>query len=228
MDLALLRPLLCCCWCAGDSDSWEYAHRCHGAWLFIRPIIVNGTHTAMTRWMRANNVTAPAFQPGDTVIQSRCSRDTLLKHEEFGPVGFSFYKHIKPTAKNIYIVADPKATWPLCLAIRKAKVKWLTAKFPASKVHVVGGSLHDDFAQLLFAPVLFKDAQSSFGLWAALANTGEVWSVPMLKKYTDRTTPGLGKAWHWVDAPVLYPHVAKEANVGAKDEAAIIKWLKEH
>lgn len=77
----------------------------------------------------------------------------------------SFYSTISSTAKNLIIVTDLKRRSQLCADIHAAQVKWLQAKYPAAAVRVEGGSMHEDFAQLLLAPVLYKDAQSSFGLW---------------------------------------------------------------
>ncbi|WIA28952.1 hypothetical protein OEZ86_011475 [Tetradesmus obliquus] len=203
-----------------DSDSWLYAHRCHGAWQQIRPTIINDTHAAVQAWLQASKQQQqqPSFSPGDVVIQSRCSEDTLLSHPEFGPVGFSFFNGIDAAAtKAIYIVAQPGKQLPACAAIRAAKVKHLEARYPKASVQVVGGKLEEDFLRLLFAPVLFKDAQSSFGLWAALGNKGQVFSVPMLPLYTNVTTPDLGGGWHWVAAPVLYPSVAAAAGIAKND-----------
>lgn len=170
----------------------------------------------------------PRFEAGDTVIQSRCNRDTLLLHDEFGPVGFSYYSSIKPTARHIYIVRDPQVKLRTCAAIHAALVKWLQARYTNSTVQLIGGSLEHDFMQLLFAPVFYKDAQSSFGLWAGLANKGEVWSVPLLAKFNKNRKPDLGRHFHWVDSPVLYPEVAKAANISVYDTAAIIRWLESH
>jgi hypothetical protein len=206
-----------------------YAHRCHGAWQQIRPTIINDTHAAVQAWLQASKQQQPAFNPGDVVIQSRCSEDTLLSHPEFGPVGFSFYNSIDAAATQaIYIVAEPGRQLPACAAIRAAKVKHLAARYPNATVKVVGGRLEEDFLRLLFAPVLFKDAQSSFGLWAAVANKGQVLSVPMLSLYTNVTTPDLGRDWHWVHTPVLYPSVAAAAGIAKEDSEAIVKWLQEH
>jgi hypothetical protein len=197
--------------------------------LQIRPTIINDTHAAVQRWLAASKQQQPSFNPGDVVIQSRCSEDTLLSHPEFGPVGFSFYSSINATATQaIYIVAEPGKQLPACAAIRAAKLKHLAQRYPKAKIQVVGGTREEDFLRLLFAPLLFKDAQSSFGMWAAVANKGQVFSVPMLPMYTNNTTPDLGSDWHWVRAPVLYPEVAEAAGIQKDNAEAIVKWLQEH
>lgn len=160
------------------------------------------------------------------MIQSRCSPDTILRHPEYGPVAFSFYKHISNDARRILIVTDLRDRTQLCADIHAAQVRWLKAQFPAADVLVEGGNVHQDFAKLLLAPVLFKDAQSSFGLWAALANKGEVWSVPFLRAYTNNTHPDLGASWHWSDTPVLYPHIATQQGLSLNTSQGIIHWLE--
>ncbi|KAF8072825.1 hypothetical protein HT031_000485 [Scenedesmus sp. PABB004] len=215
--------------CDMCDDSWAYAHRCSGAWTGIRPTIIADTHAAMTAWAAASGARLPTFSDRDVVIQSRCSTDTVLSHPEYGPAAFSFYAAVPTDAASILVVADPRDALPLCAAIRAAKVAWLRARHPGARVAVVGGTLSQDWARLVLAPRLFKDAQSSLGLWAALANKGEVWSVPMLPEFTrNRTTPDLGPRWHWVHAPVLLPHVAEAAGIEREDTAAIVRWLEAH
>lgn len=213
-----------------DEESWAYAHRCAGAWTWIRPTIIHDTHAAFAAWAaRATRFTPPAFQPGDVVIQSRCSNDTVLVHPEYGPVGFSFYANIPPAATRITVVADQHHRAPLCALLHDAQLAWLRARFPDAAVTLTGSrDPHLDFARLLLAPILFKDAQSSFGLWAALANRGEVWSVPLLPTYTNTTEPDLGPHWHWVDVPVLYPHVAAAAGITLDQPDAILQWLRDN
>lgn len=213
---------------AGDVESWAYAHRCLGAWTWIRPTIINDTQAAFAAWASDKGFTLPQFQPGDVVIQSRCSPDTILRHPEYGPVAFSYYSHISASATTIIIVTDLNERTQLCADIHAAQVRWLQERYPSAQVRVEGGSMHQDFAKLLLAPALFRDAQSSFGLWAALANRGEVWSVPLLHTYTNTTQPNLGASWHWLDAPVLYPHVAQEQGITLDKPQDIIKWLETH
>ena len=63
---------------------------------------------------------------------------------------------------------------------------------------------------------MFRDSQSSFGLWAALANYGTVHAVPMLSFTQSHAcatlTPNLGADWVWSNAPVLYPQEAFSLN----------------
>lgn len=98
---------------------------------------------------------------------------------------------------------------------------------PSANVTVVSGSVATDFARLLYAPILFKDASSSFGLWAAVASKGQVWSTPLFSVVSGHDpSPYLGLDWHWSGAPVLYPHVAKRLNLTLEDFDGIMKWLE--
>ena len=105
----------------------------------------------------------------------------------------------------------------------------LVARHPRAAVVHTDGDAFYDFAQLVFAPTLYKE-QSSFGLWAALANNGTVWSAPLYQHEPFHTIPG----WRWTAAPVLYPKVGAALGFppsrdGVNDkEEAIIKWLNEH
>jgi len=71
-------------------------------------------------------------------------------------------------------VADPRAHTPLCQHIHEARRRFLESRFPRATVEVTGSTRGDDFVRLLRAPVLFRDSQSSFGLWAGVANKGQV------------------------------------------------------
>jgi hypothetical protein len=211
------------------GENWLYPHRCEGAWQQIRPTIMSDTHAAVLRWMTDNNHSQPGFMLGDVVIQSRCSKGTLIGHPEYGPVGFSFYNTISAIdTKTIYIITNRANPMPACAAIRAALLQHLHGRYPGVRVHLVGGTREDDFFRMLFAPVLYRDSQSTFGLWAGMANKGLVHSVPMLRAFTDNVTPDFGDGWHWDNVPVLYPAVAAAHGIKADDADAIVNWLLEH
>lgn len=48
---------------------------CLGAWNYIAPIVRRDTQAALKAYAAANNVTLPAFEPTDAVIQDRCAPD---------------------------------------------------------------------------------------------------------------------------------------------------------
>lgn len=62
----------------------------------------------------------------------------------------------------------------VCQQINEARRQHLADKYPGAEVVVVGSNRLEDFVRLLRAPVLFRDSQSSFGLWAGVANKGKV------------------------------------------------------
>lgn len=98
---------------------------------------------------------------------------------------------------------------------------------PCANVTVVSDTVAHDFARMLYAPNLFKDASSSFGLWAAVASKGRVWSTPLLSDYSGHNpSPYLGLQWQWSSAPVLYPKVAERLGLTLGNVDGIIKWLE--
>lgn len=212
---------------AGDAGSWEFTHRCAGAWPFIRSTITKDTQAAFQQWAADSNVSLPAYEPNDVVIQSRCAPDTVLSHGEYGPVAFSFYANIPPDTKRVFIVTELKTRTSLCAQLHHAQQAHLQRLLPDANVSVIGGAPAEDFARLLFAPILYKDASSSFGLWAAVANTGVVHSTPLLSWYSSHNlTPFMGLNWHWSEAPALYPSVANRLNLTADNPERIIQWLQ--
>lgn len=202
---------------------WEFAHTCVGGWTEIRGTIRHDSMKALHSWAAARNITLPTYQAGDVVIQSRCAPDTILDHDDYGPAAFSYYDAIAGEAtppgavrrRRITILYDPTMKYAPCDTIHQELVKHLKTKYPDTDVAVGGGTAFDDWYQLSAAPLVFKDSTSSYGLWAALASSGQVWSAPLrlwgLGPSTSgkEATPYLGAGWHWVHNKVLYPHVAE-------------------
>lgn len=213
-----------------DAEAWEFAHRCSGPWTGIRDVVRNDTQAAVRAWAEEAGQKLPEFGPGDVVIQARCSEDTMLRHPEYGPVAFSFYTDNIDLAvtKRILLVSETSPRDELCRRVNGAREEHLRRKLPGVEVEASGSNRGHDFARLLLAPVLFRDSQSSFGLWAGAANRGQVFSVPLLREFTNNTKPDLGEDWHWVDAPVLYPRVAEEEGITLKEPDKIIQWLQTH
>ena len=79
------------------------------------------------------------------------------------------------------------------------------------------------------APTFFRDSQSSFGMWAGMANKGVVHAIPLLawrQQPGVTTTPDLGPDWHWSTSPALYPNVAKTHNLTLEDHEGLFAWLE--
>jgi hypothetical protein len=91
-----------------------------GAWPYIRPTIINDTHSAFEAWAAANNHALPAYNPADVVIQSRCAWDTILLHGEYGPVAWSFYNAIPQDVKQIYLVTNQGQSPEVCHTLHHA------------------------------------------------------------------------------------------------------------
>ena len=83
--------------------------------------------------------------------------------------------------------------------------------------------------RMLLAPTFFRDSQSSYGLWAGMANPGTVHAIPLLAWIQQpgvTTTPNLGPDWVWSAAPVLYLDVAQKLNLTLEDHEGLIAWLE--
>ena len=82
---------------------------------------------------------------------------------------------------------------------------------------------------MMLAPTFFRDSQSSFGLWAGLANQGAVHAIPLLawkQQPGVTTTPNLGPDWQWSTAPVLYPYMASQHKLTIEDHEGLLVWLE--
>ncbi|CAF2980250.1 unnamed protein product [Rotaria sp. Silwood2] len=212
---------------SGPYCDMEYAHKCVGAWNYIRNQILQETRSALERWARLNYETIPIFNRSEMVTYDRCSEDTILDHSEYGPVGFSVFKYIPKTVTVLYYVYDARRTTFFCDILRREQTKYLKSIRPDIIIIKSSGSIWQDFAKLVYAPyVLVTYAGSSFALWATLANIGHVWIPPLY----GGMTPDVGSNYHWISTPVLYPSIGKQLNVtkpeNISDVNKLIKWLR--
>jgi len=98
--------------------------------------------------------------------------------------------------------------------------------YPRARVELgEGWDTFEDFAHMVWAPLLIKDA-SSFGLWAGMANSGRVLSAHLPPSVSAPTFAEAG--WEWRPATVLYPQKAHELGINTSDTEAVIRWLQEH
>jgi hypothetical protein len=140
------------------------------------------------------------FRPTDAVIYDRCvTDDSFLSHPEYGAPVFSFFKAMPKQIQRIVVVSNMKPPWKAvdsCTVKNTTLFGWLEREFPDKELLYTHGSAFEDFAKVVFAPVVFLDP-SSFGLWAAMGNNGTVFSTPVY----GRSFPM--RNWHFIDAPVL-------------------------
>ncbi|GAX75545.1 hypothetical protein CEUSTIGMA_g2988.t1 [Chlamydomonas eustigma] len=211
---------------AGD---WEFSHKCAGAWTTQRALIREDTHAAVQKWTEVTGTKLPVFQPDDVVVQLRCAKDTILSHGEYGPIGFSFYSNL-PNPGRIFIIFSQQNTIEFCALLVDRIKRQLEKNYPTAKVEILkNGTIFEDFFRMLLAPTFMRDSQSSFGLWAAMANRGRVHAVhmlPQLPEVTDK--PDLGPDWIWSEAEVLYPPKGKELGLSVERPEDIFKWLESH
>ncbi|CAF5047904.1 unnamed protein product [Rotaria sp. Silwood1] len=211
----------------GPECDMVYAHKCVGAWNYIRNQILQETRSALERWAQLNNETKPIFNSSDMVMYDRCSEDNTLYHPEYAPIGFSAFKCIPKTVTVLYHVYDEAQTTLFCDALRKEQTKYLKAIRPDIAVIPSRGSAWKDFAKLVYAPyVLVISTGSTFALWATLANVGHVWIPPLY----GGMTPDVGSNYHWISTPILYPSVGKELNFTKPRDInganKLIEWLR--
>ncbi|CAF1561881.1 unnamed protein product [Didymodactylos carnosus] len=160
------------------------------------------------------------------VVFDRCSRDTILDHDEFGQLAFSAFRCVPEAVTILYQVYAKARTTSLCDALRRAQITYLSRVRPDIVVIPSPGNLWQDFAKLVYAPyVLVIYAGSSFALWSTLANVGEVWMPPLY----GGMTPDVGSNFHWINTPILYPNIGRELNLTSPgnitDSDKIIEWL---
>jgi hypothetical protein len=148
-----------------------------------------------------------------------------LVHGRYGPLAYSCYDVVPNDTSTIYVVANP-SKHQMCINMLGDLQAYLQHLRPRANLTLISGSIEEDFAALWKAPLLIKDAQSTFGLWAGFAGEGRVYAVPMLSHLVLNTTPDLGAGWNWRDCPTLDPKVAKAANISTG--SGVISWLRDH
>lgn len=110
-----------------------------------------------------------------------------------------------------------------------ARIKHLQTLVPKAQISIAGGSVEEDFARLLYAPILFIEPRSSFGIFGGMANYNTVYSTPLLiVNYHEKewTQPDFGPNWHWLDVPVLVPELAKKLNITPTKIPELVRWLQ--
>lgn len=209
------------------SENYMYPHICNGAWITFRRHVQLETHQAVHKWMLQIGNSSLDFKPrADIVVQFRCASDTLA-HEEYGPLAHSCYDVIPSNAKTILILADPQVKGThACEKMLAGLQQHLNAHWPNTPVVVSSGSIENDFITMLLAPVLIRSSQSSFGLWAGFASQNVVWSAPMVSNLAANSTPDFGPNWHWINCPVLYPSIARAANMSLNSVDEVLHWLQ--
>ena len=211
---------------SGPDCNMVYAHKCAGAWNYIQDVVQKNTRSAMERWAAINNQTIPFFTTSEIVVYDRCERGTILGHDEHGPIGYSAFQYIPRTVTIVRQVYAAARNTSFCNALRQSQIAYLHRIRPDITVIPSPGSIWEDFAKLVYAPhVLVMSAGSSFSLWSTLANIGHVWTPPLY----GGMTPYVGRNFHWIKTPILYPNIGRKLNIintgNATDNKKIIDWL---
>ena len=128
-----------------------------------------------------------------------------------------------PRAHAVYL---GEGLFPPCAAKLEALQATLRGWYPRARIVMGEGfDTFDDFAHMVYAPTLVKDA-SSFGLWAGMANNGTVVSARVHAYGEERQFDN--PHWQWNNATVLYPDTARELGLNVSDTDAVIRWLRSH
>lgn len=159
----------------------EHFHGCAIGWSAMRPLVMEGTRAAMEAYMRTQPTTLAKslhFQPTDWLIYERCC---VFCHKNHGFSNIHAYDVLpKEGSYTIYTLSPPDADkndgFGLCTPLQKLRDEYILERNP--KVRIVplsGETLFEDFGRIVYAPnLLIPSTGTSFGLWAALANNGNV------------------------------------------------------
>ena len=218
-----------CAWGRGPYDAFQYPHTCEGAWTQFRGQVQVDTRAAINLWLQENAVTPHAFAEDDVVVQFRCARDTLV-HAEYGHFAYSCYRNVVTSkTKRLFLLVDPHSkSVPVCKDLLSDVTMFIQATYPNVSVTLKESGVEESFVFMMSAPILLRNSQSSFGLWAGLSGSNTVFSAPMISYLTLNTTPALGLGWNWLSCGVLYPEVAKKNGVSMTSSTSIIQWLRTH
>eukprot|EP00195_Chlamydomonas_chlamydogama_P016814 CAMPEP_0202912310 /NCGR_PEP_ID=MMETSP1392-20130828/57399_1 /ASSEMBLY_ACC=CAM_ASM_000868 /TAXON_ID=225041 /ORGANISM="Chlamydomonas chlamydogama, Strain SAG 11-48b" /LENGTH=357 /DNA_ID=CAMNT_0049603175 /DNA_START=225 /DNA_END=1298 /DNA_ORIENTATION=+ len=226
-------------------------YKCSTTWISaVLPQISEEIPQALKAWAAEARVPLHPLQHGDVLIQKDCAADNFLLGGPTSLVGFSYYRSAPPTTQRFLIVHHLGATrkYAPCAVLYRALASYLREHYPAAKVMVVADHLVQDFTRLTYATTVFRDSQSSYGLWACLGNLGTggtVYSVPLRDLPTDTTkvsaspplTPDWGPNWHWATgAKVLYRDVLIQAGLPLRNHSSdptprltdVIAYLRTH
>lgn len=209
---------------SGGKFQWlyDFPALCNGAWTLFRDTIQRDTVAALMQWHDASNTSVFPFQAHDVVIQYRCAQDTLYA-AGYGPMGYTCYSDIPTRTSRIFIVTSMGT--PLCEEVIFDLKQYLSVLRPAANISILAASVSEDFSALTHAPFLIRHGQSTFGLWAGIAGSGTVYSIPL--PYALNNTPFLGSNWIWRDCPIMKPFVVQNhSQQDLKD--IVLKWVQTH
>ncbi len=101
------------------------------------------------------------------------------------------------------ILPFPTRQVPQCERLVQEMGGFLTRARPGTSFSTLEGEPWEDWARLVYAPVAFRDSQSSFGLWSTLSSTGLVFAPPMYStsetclEDEDFVAPYVDESYRW-------------------------------
>lgn len=218
-----------CAWGRGPYDAFQYPHTCEGAWTQFRERVQADTTAAIQHWIQDNGMIPNTFIEDDVVVQFRCAQDTLV-HSEYGHFAYSCYRKVVTSkTTRVFLLVDPNSkSVPLCKEMLSDLTMFIQHNYPNVTVTRKDAGLEEAFLFMMNAPILLRNSQSSFGLWAGFSGKNIVWSAPMIPYLTLNTTPPLGPGWNWLHCPVLYPDIARKHGLSTLSSTSVIGWLRTH
>eukprot|EP00977_Amphora_coffeiformis_P001080 scaffold223_cov145-Amphora_coffeaeformis.AAC.4 len=160
----------------------EHFHGCVAGWGAIRDDVIKGTRAAMESYVESQppslRPSSLQFEPTDWVVYERCC---IFCHKNHGFSNILAYDVLpKDGSYTIYTLSPPDVDEAdghgLCGPLQELRNAYIRQRNPDVKiVPLTDGSLFQDFGNIVYAPnLLIPSTGTSFGLWAALANTGNV------------------------------------------------------
>jgi len=155
-------------------------HTCAHGWSDIANLARSIIQQALLSFLEENDLQQPAFEPTDWLIYDRMllPNPDRSGEEGFGVSTLSVYDRLPKGNYTLYILESPRREGHLDLykSLLLERDRFLaTQRQRATVVKLPPLSVSEDFARVVFAPNLLLAASgSSFSLWGALGNKGNV------------------------------------------------------
>ena len=208
-----LQRFLCHC-----PTKLQYYHECHYGQSAIAETIRQDTQLALKKYAslrlpdtdNESHILGSFYKPNDWLIYDRCC---LLGHQVHGFATLSFYNILpKNGTYTVYTLAgrrEGQGEW-LCDELHAIRNQHLSQRNPNITIIPLQQSTDKsiDFGRLVFAPnLMIPSAGSSWALWASLANSGRVVTVPNgpIQEEAEENPPGVPDNFEALtNATILY------------------------
>eukprot|EP00811_Abedinium_folium_P004008 NODE_13689_length_1152_cov_2.387317.p1 GENE.NODE_13689_length_1152_cov_2.387317~~NODE_13689_length_1152_cov_2.387317.p1 ORF type:complete len:229 (+),score=66.48 NODE_13689_length_1152_cov_2.387317:236-922(+) len=204
----------------GRCEAGRYSHYCVGKWTRVRELAMNETREALEKHSSVSREALPVFEEGDVVIHIRLWF-TQRAWFEFPSKALIEQLITKETKRVTIVMQKPREPEVELIALYKEIITRACGGCPVTNST---GTPFEDFAKIAFAPKVICFG-SSYCLWAAMANKGEVWMSDILAA---GERPDLGENFHWMENALTFRNrrdMLYERNFGL-NLAALLSWLR--